>query len=48
MNLKKRFEFTPKRVNSKHEKVRDDEQKQARKNPKGARFGKRWFPYNDH
>lgn len=50
MKLKKRLEFKPKKVNSKHSKVRDDhyEEKKAEKNPKGARFGNRWFPYNKH
>lgn len=46
MNLKKRMGFKPKKVNSKHSKVRDDEKKLAEKKPHGARFGNRWFPYN--
>ena len=46
MKLKKRFEFKPKKVGLRHKKVREDQEKQARKIPHGARFGKRFFPYN--
>lgn len=47
MKLKKKREFKPKNVNTKHKKVRDDEKKQAEKLAHGGRFGHRWFPY-DH
>lgn len=47
MKLKKRLEFKPKKVNSKHKKVHtDDFLHKSEKNPHGARFGHRWFPYN--
>ena len=46
MKLRKRLEFKPKKVGHKHDKVREDIKDKAEKQPRGARFGKRWFPYN--